>query len=487
MKALEKKPAKRYQSVGELEAELTKKSEAKEVSARGGEPEIELPAYLVRWQRSDYYLLGVAILGVAIFFGLFNWVYPYSAMKLQITEKEASDKARELVGELGPPPQFMSINPPALSDNAYYQHALGLGLLEANRQSHNSELEWNLFLDFPSRPQFSYYVPLGQRGEPISVQASRQKGENATEPITNEEIIGAAVKDIGDAFGINVSKLSPSIEPFPYPIPSSRWRGVKWDLSGGNLSIKQSILVDFGPTGYAFVTRTFSSLVPLMSSPELAEQSTPLEDAFYRWEGMERVLATPMLGLLFLVMSVLFFMRRLSGRTSMPAFFVASVSALSVVLIFVLIPDWKTLGYWPEFVPGIIVELLNGVKHPTELIPWCVHVAATIFLLLALYALFRVAEHYLDRVLPVQIVSSRKVLHDSLRARPVGLSVLRGCEFGTMYLGLHTILLAGLGTAKLAAPHLSWLDVTRQIENFNDPFMPLVFLAVATLSTSVGA
>jgi predicted Ser/Thr protein kinase len=69
-KSLEKSAEKRFQSAAELEAALVEKPESKP-SVKAGE-EIEVPAHLTRWQRSDWLLVAAAIVGLALFFPFFN-------------------------------------------------------------------------------------------------------------------------------------------------------------------------------------------------------------------------------------------------------------------------------------------------------------------------------------------------------------------------------------------------------------------------------
>jgi predicted Ser/Thr protein kinase len=78
LRCLEKNPAKRFQTVEELEAALTSKEKLKEVDAPEAEPEdVPLPMHLARWQRSDYKLAGVAAVALVIFFALFDYVTPF--------------------------------------------------------------------------------------------------------------------------------------------------------------------------------------------------------------------------------------------------------------------------------------------------------------------------------------------------------------------------------------------------------------------------
>ena len=97
-RCLEKNPAKRFQSVDELVATLTKKPAAKPTEATSAE--ISLPPHLTRWQRSDFVLLAIALVGGFLFFVLQENTFPARRLQFsagrQVAEKLASDFAQEL-------------------------------------------------------------------------------------------------------------------------------------------------------------------------------------------------------------------------------------------------------------------------------------------------------------------------------------------------------------------------------------------------------
>ncbi len=69
---LEKNPAKRFQSVAEFEAALAWPAESRKAGPPPEEAQVPLPLHLTRWQRSDWLLVGAAIVGLALFFPFFN-------------------------------------------------------------------------------------------------------------------------------------------------------------------------------------------------------------------------------------------------------------------------------------------------------------------------------------------------------------------------------------------------------------------------------
>ncbi len=69
-KCLERKPEKRFQSVSEVEAALSKRPQPR--AALGEAGDVPLPLHLTRWQRSDWLLLPLAAAGLLLFFSFFD-------------------------------------------------------------------------------------------------------------------------------------------------------------------------------------------------------------------------------------------------------------------------------------------------------------------------------------------------------------------------------------------------------------------------------
>jgi predicted Ser/Thr protein kinase len=88
LKCLEKNPAKRFQSVDELEAALSKKPEAKPATVEREGAEVALPISLATWQRFDWFLLASGILGAAVFFLLFYRFHPASASVVEMNAEQ---------------------------------------------------------------------------------------------------------------------------------------------------------------------------------------------------------------------------------------------------------------------------------------------------------------------------------------------------------------------------------------------------------------
>lgn len=88
-KCLEKSPAKRFQSVAELQAALTKKTVLESAS-----PRLQLPAHLTNSRRSDLGLLAAGVLGLAAFVFFAPAVIPEMGIHVGLTREMFLDKAQ---------------------------------------------------------------------------------------------------------------------------------------------------------------------------------------------------------------------------------------------------------------------------------------------------------------------------------------------------------------------------------------------------------
>ncbi len=76
MRCIEKDPAKRFQSVAELEGVLLDRTFWTPAAGDTADAEIPLPIRSEEWQRSDWTLLGAALLAIPVFFAMFYGFYP---------------------------------------------------------------------------------------------------------------------------------------------------------------------------------------------------------------------------------------------------------------------------------------------------------------------------------------------------------------------------------------------------------------------------
>ena len=95
-RCLEKDPKKRFQSAQELESALTEKA-AVEVSAASP----ELPYHLVNGRRSDFVLIALGLIGMAIFIALVPGIKPEAGVRVRMTREMVFEKATEEVARRG--------------------------------------------------------------------------------------------------------------------------------------------------------------------------------------------------------------------------------------------------------------------------------------------------------------------------------------------------------------------------------------------------
>ncbi len=103
VRCLEKNPAKRFQSVEELEAALTEQRESRKAGRPPEGAEVPLPLPLTRWQPSDWLLVVAAIGGLALFFPFFNRTSLAPRSKVSFDRSALRLKAQEYAQRLGAP------------------------------------------------------------------------------------------------------------------------------------------------------------------------------------------------------------------------------------------------------------------------------------------------------------------------------------------------------------------------------------------------
>ena len=104
LRCLEKNPAKRFQSVEALELALTGYAATKPSTTK--DAEAPLPPHLIRWQRTDWLVLMVAILGAVGYFCFQEGISPARPLQISVDQNAATrmaqDHARRLGAETAP-------------------------------------------------------------------------------------------------------------------------------------------------------------------------------------------------------------------------------------------------------------------------------------------------------------------------------------------------------------------------------------------------
>lgn len=102
MRCIEKDPARRFQSVAELESVLLDRTFWTPAAGDTGAAEIPLPVRSEEWQRSDWTLLGGAILAIPAFFAIFYGFHPAPRL---------ADLPANTLSNLSPPSRLVFTGP----------------------------------------------------------------------------------------------------------------------------------------------------------------------------------------------------------------------------------------------------------------------------------------------------------------------------------------------------------------------------------------
>jgi len=199
-KCLEKKPAKRFQSVAELEAALTQKPEAKPAAASG--EEVEMPIHLTRWQRSDWLLVLAAVAGLVLFFPFFNRtsLAPRSQLHFDrsVLRLIAEDYAQRLGAPLGKEGEIG-----VWSDSATYDYlAETAGARTALELANNPVPYWRWYVEW----DYATLVAVDNRNS-LRTFHRYFPSETTTEKLSPEEAKPLAEKALRDFFSRDPSLL----------------------------------------------------------------------------------------------------------------------------------------------------------------------------------------------------------------------------------------------------------------------------------------
>jgi len=437
LKCLEKNPAKRFQSLDALEAALTKKPEPKPTVAEAEGAEVTLPLHLATWQRSDWLLLGSAVVSAVVFLVLFYRVHPASALEISVDRAQAEQIVTDTLRKLG---LSLKVERPWFQFGAseYYKVASVVGSGVAHRVLAEKESVgyWVVGLSAPE-DQRKYlpavcivdmkgrigYLRLPQVASPESPPGA------APDSTATAHMRSIAQRQLAALFGQDVSAIEPSVSVSP--------KG----LSGNVIppSAAQSCA-----RGIAFVWRVPQKPAGLVQTLKATVEDSTVVELLRRYELDPSVfdrpsgwlaaytprargflLAGPLMVLfalgLFLVRKI-YHQRRSSGNLAL-----AVLVGLVVAGIAFSIQEKATA-------PG---ATFLRVVEPV--------IALCICTLLA-YAALSTVLYYLRARFAVQVAGYLLLPRQRLFARPSGLELLRGTLAGIAFSGgwLAVVWFAGL-------------------------------------------
>jgi len=228
---------------------------------------------------------------------------------------------------------------------------------------------------------------------------------------------------------------------------------ISWELSGPIPALKRIISVQFGPEGLLGIREDFRS----GHEAEIRQQIVPSAREQLR---LVRTVAAGVLvfSLLVLLMLGLFCARRLHQKTPRSVALVALCGTLAIGGIWL-----QDRSAEPEFT-------------------WLYLPAGAAAFFLCFFFQNATAEDYLWRRLPSRAATWFLLVRRPGEARAAGLSMLRGCAFGFLYLAAHTLILYGLGSARLGGPNTLWLEVAALSGR---PYLGLYALSFGVLGTII--
>ena len=192
LKCIEKSPGKRFQSAAELETALTAKLEVAPAPAAKEGAEPSMPLHLTRWQRSDWFLVAGALIGLVLFFPLIQRISfaPRSQVSVDrsVLQRIAQDSAQKLGAPMGQASQIDIVYFP----NRYDYVAERAGAPAALELANNPVPYWAWLVDFGNgttvgldhRGLFKtfardFHFPAGQSTEKPAVDEAKALAEKA--------------------------------------------------------------------------------------------------------------------------------------------------------------------------------------------------------------------------------------------------------------------------------------------------------------------
>lgn len=405
LKCIEKNPAKRFQSVAELETALAGRREA----AATSKAELPLPAHLAHWQRSDWLLVVLAISSLLLFPSLSQRTSLANRIQIPfepaVFERIAQESARTLGAPLGQNSQIRVL--PLLDGYDYVARYAGgraaLELADNPVPYFLWHVEWNNGTS----------IDLSDRGALLGFARDFVPG-TTTEDISSEEAMSLGATAMRDFLGGDASVLRLEAAG------DSMWRGRR---------VSSFTWTD--PGDYHGLRRHFAVR---MAGREIAS----LESSFNAPAGyVRRNIRLQLLGYLVVPLIMLFAglsQRSLVNRRSRWQIVLTTFASLMMVRL-----AWLALESFGVPASVRLVASLNSAIAVALIMP---------FILLTL-------ERAVPRMGPHKLSTIIRVFGRRAASEPCGLAILRGTLVGLVLLGVD-IFLVWFATNYLGM----WMDST---------------------------
>ncbi|MBI4479421.1 MAG: serine/threonine protein kinase [Acidobacteria bacterium] len=203
-KCLEKNPAKRFQSVAELEAALTERGIAH--PAAGADEAVAMPLHLTRWQRSDWLLVCLGIIGLALFFPFFNRTSLAPVSKVSFDRGGLRHIAEDYAKRLGAP-VGSQIEMFGEASGNYYNYLAEKAGPRVARESADNPVHyrvWHIAWKFEDRGDTTIHIDNRGLLTTFSRDFSAGSGPEALPP---EEAMPPAEKALADIYNQDPAQL----------------------------------------------------------------------------------------------------------------------------------------------------------------------------------------------------------------------------------------------------------------------------------------
>ncbi|HEY4930311.1 MAG TPA: hypothetical protein VII23_01965, partial [Terriglobales bacterium] len=444
LRCLEKDPARRFQSVEELERALTAPVEVNIAPASG--TEVPLPRHLVVWGRRDWALVAAGVIGLLAFvFFLFDRTFPYGVIKATITREQAIERAKALALKYNPNANF-EYEATFLGgrfeglDNFLSHEARTYGLHSALQNLSNSS-GWSVFAGGNSRAFQSVHLNSGGKVVSLMFFDPSDSASMTTSPPEQrnpDDLLPLALQYAHDIFGVDLSAVPPTKNTYDEKFH-------RWATGDGSFYVGVGIPIEWQlPDKSREEIRVFrvglvgNRLREARAWIISTNKGTSAPNWF--WETGGQFLMTGwgfLVGFCLIVLALLMAAVRRFDSPMVGSILVATlpVAALAVAVVWAEIPDKS------RDTDTLVITLLLIL-----LIPLLVVVPYALIWLSRQFAM----RTFGDRLLTYPMQSK---WHLSPSA---GFAVLRGTAIGCAYVALHATLLYFLGERRLAVTATWW-------------------------------
>ena len=444
LKCLEKNPAKRFQSVEELEGALTREVEVAVTPEVVAGEETPLPLHLMRWERSDWGLLTAGALAVLLSVFLYDRVLPFGALEVRFSQDDAVKRARELMAKYAPDAaqaKFGGIYMGVDRLEEFPWGVVGRGLAPSLEHLQDAKLTaWSVRGSLGERDIGSVELDRSGRVNGLDL-TGRIDGLKLPEmdaqasPAPVQEVLPLARQYAQELFGAPVANLAPT--PYVYNPAQRRWVA---DLGGGRESV---LLSSIGtPVEWVFADQKQTVLVVVFQGKLVRVSQGPMRGtggAWWQVPNAEWIVgrwqatafrAIPLVGVMSWLGVILFFARRLYRQRFRLAW-VPSLLCFFAAAAFVYASTRAELARTPLL--------------------WLAQLAGLAVAGLFWYCVFSIPEYYAAKVFSTHLRTLSDLLFKRLKAQAAGLAVLRGGLLGACYVGLHLAVLLLLGKMQWGA------------------------------------